>query len=121
MLKSVLPVVAVLALLAGCSTSSDSSNSAGQKIPSPRQAALVKVFDAPLPTTGRVSNLSATVCREKKLGPGPKRDEALLLLRSRALMNGYVALHSVTVGRAPASLEKSCDGGIQAKGVGFNP
>ena len=109
----------ILVILAGCSTSD--STSPDNNVPSPRQAALVKVVEPAPVTTGRISNLSATSCRKGPAAPLPSRDDALLLLKTRALMNGYIALHSVTIGPVSPSLAKSCSQGIQARGVGFTP
>lgn len=109
-------ILFLFALVAGCSSTSD--NAAGD-LPSRDQAARVVVIDTVPDETGRFSNLSATLCRGG--GPmAPSRANALLLLKMRAYQNGYLLLHSVTVGPVTGPLADHCSGGIQAKGVGFS-
>lgn len=106
----------MLLLLAGCSSSSGSSGEKG--LPTARQAARVQVVDTVPEKIGRFSNLSATLCRGE--GPmAPSRQNALLLLKMRAFQNGYLRLHSVTVGSVAGPIADHCNGGVQAKGVGF--
>ena len=102
-------------LLTGCTTESGTRPDA----PDPREVARVRVVDAVPDNIGRFSNLSATICRNGPLDL-PSRDQAMLLLRTRAYQNGYLTMHSVTVGSVQGSLAKSCPGGVQARGVGFS-
>ena len=103
-------------LLAGCSSTGSDS---GGKLPLRRDAQRVQIVETVPEKIGRFSNLSATLCRgDGSMTPG--RDNALLLLKMRAFQNGYLLLHSVTVGSVRGSLADSCRGGFQAKGVGFS-
>jgi hypothetical protein len=103
-------------VLAGCSSTGSND---GSKMPSRRDAERVRIVEAVPEKIGRFSNLSATLCRGE--GPmAPSRDNALLLLKMRSFQNGYLLLHSVTVGSVRGSLADSCKGGFQAKGVGFS-
>ncbi|QKV19739.1 hypothetical protein [Oricola thermophila] len=88
-------------------------------MPSEREIRRVRVVDEAPARVGRFSNLSATICRNGPLGV-PSREAALRLLKARAYMNGFLALHSVEVGPVKGSLARSCPGGVQAKGVGFS-
>jgi hypothetical protein len=115
------PYLLLFLVLAGCSTESggDKNADAARKV-TPQQAALVRIVDGVPANVTRFSNLSATVCREGPLGPPPTREATLLLLKTRTLQNGFLTLHSVTIGPVQGSLAKSCPGGIQARGVGFS-
>lgn len=109
-------IVLSLLLLTGCSSSSGSDG--GNEMPTPRQAARVQVVETVPGSIGRFSNLSATLCRGE--GPmSPSRQNALLLLKMRAYQNGYLTLHSVTVGPVSGAIADHCSGGVQAKGVGY--
>ena len=111
------PIVFLFLVLAGCSSSSGLDS--GDELPTRRQAERVQVIDAVPDKIGRFSNLSATLCRGD--GPmSPSRSNALLLLKMRAFQNGYLLLHSVTVGPVGGSMAKHCNGGVQARGVGFS-
>jgi hypothetical protein len=115
------PYLLLFIVLAGCSAESGSDKTAdpARKV-TPQQAALVRVVDGVPTNVARFSNLSATLCREGPLGAPPTREAALLLLKTRTLQNGFLTVHSVTVGPVEGSLAKSCPGGIQARGVGFS-
>ncbi|MFZ2102170.1 MAG: hypothetical protein WAU86_16565 [Oricola sp.] len=102
-------------LLAGCSTESGDR----PDVPDPREVARVRVVDTVPANVGRFSNLSATICKNGPLDL-PSRDQAMQLLRTRAYQNGYLTMHSVTVGTVQGSLAKSCPGGVQARGIGFS-
>ncbi|GAB4362959.1 MAG: hypothetical protein Kow0026_27150 [Oricola sp.] len=103
-------------ILSGCAA--DSAD--GPKVPSAREIARVRIVETEPASVGRYSNLSATVCKDNPLDV-PSREAALRLLKIRAYMNGYLALHSVTVGPVEGTLAFSCPGGVQARGVGFAP
>jgi hypothetical protein len=104
-----------LLLLAGCSSTTDGPSEG----PTLKQAAMVRIVDTVPEKTERFSNLSSTVCRDKAQPVPATRDGALLLLKLRALQNGYLTIHSVTVGRVEGSLADDCAGGIQARGIGY--
>jgi len=107
--------LAAALVLSGCSTESGDN----PKVPSPQQARRVQIVDTVPGQVARFSNLSATICRDRPIAPPPSRDAALLLLKTRAFMNGYLTLHSVEVGSVKGTLAHSCPGGVQARGIGF--
>ncbi|MCI5077992.1 hypothetical protein [Oricola sp.] len=120
-MKTSLPILLpiFLVLLAGCSTSSVLEDS--QSMPTRQQAARVQVVDSVPEKVGRFSNLSATLCRGDSFEGPPSRDNALLLLKMRAFANGFLFLHSVSVGPLDGSIADTCAGGVRAQGVGFTP
>lgn len=102
-------------ILSGCSTESGDD----PKVPTPQQVRRVQIVDSVPGNITRFSNLSAAVCRDNPLDAAPSREAALKLLKTRAFMNGYLALHSVEVGPIRGTLANNCQGGVQARGVGF--
>ncbi len=115
-----LPIIAIIAV-SGCTSNTLDirPDSSGARVPSQEQAALVRIVEVLPDNPGRTANLSASICPNQRAILPPSRDDVLLKLKTRALMNGFTALADVEVGPVSGALERECPRGVRAQGVGF--
>lgn len=116
-------LLSILLISACTSESGTPYGSAGTGYnPTPEEASRrVRIVEGTPTVSGRTMRLSASICRGAPVGGPPTRENALLLLKTRTLSNGFLALHSVSVGPVGEPLKKECPGGVRAQGVGFTP
>jgi hypothetical protein len=107
------------AACSGTDTAGIKPDSSGAKVPSERQASLVRIVETTPENPGRTGNLSVSICPERGSVRPVSRDDVLLKLKTRALMNGFTALYDVNVGPVTGSLERECPRGLRAQGTGF--
>ena len=115
-----LPLIAVAAL-AGCTSNTLDirPDSSGATVPS-QLAGIAGSGDRDAAgQSGPYGNLSASICPGQRAVIPPSRDDVLLKLKTRALMNGFTALYDVEIGPVTGALERECPRGIRAQGVGF--